>query len=125
MWDAELVEHARDDEVDELVGPAEGRIDPDAGRPLDEAPDGASGLRILDARGRPFDAIVVDFNMVGPNGAWLLRQVRDRYPHIERILLSGSSYSDLSPYLDPGLVDRFIEKPLEVDELIEAVSGSS
>jgi DNA-binding NtrC family response regulator len=72
-----------------------------------------------------FDAIVVDFNMVGPNGAWLLRQVRDRYPHIERILLSGSSYSDLSPYLDPGLVDRFIEKPLEVDELIEAVSGSS
>lgn len=74
-------------------------------------------------RSKHFDSIVVDFNMVGPNGAWLLRQVRDHYPHIERILLSGSSYSDLSHFLDPGLVDRFIEKPLEVDELIEAVSG--
>jgi hypothetical protein len=42
---------------------------------------------------------------------------------MERILLSGSSYSDLSHYLDPGLVDRFLEKPLEVEDLIEAVSG--
>jgi len=72
-----------------------------------------------------FDAVVCDFNMVNPNGTWLLRHVRDQYPHIERILLSGSSYSDLSSFLDPGLVDRFIEKPVEVEDLIEAVSGEA
>ncbi len=72
-----------------------------------------------------FDIVVVDFSMNGPNGAWLLRQVRDHYPDIERILLSGSAYSELTHHLDPGLVDRFLEKPLEVEELIEAVSSGT
>lgn len=80
-----------------------------------------AALQVLASK--PFDVVVVDFNMAGPNGAWLLRQVRDRYPDTERVLLSGSSYSELAPYLDPGLVDRFLEKPLEVEELIEAVSA--
>ena len=79
-----------------------------------------AALKVLEQKA--FDAVVVDFNMTGPNGAWLLRQVRDRYPNIERILLSGSSYSELSHFLDPGLVDRFLEKPLEVEERIEAVT---
>jgi DNA-binding NtrC family response regulator len=68
-----------------------------------------------------FDTVVCDFNMAGPHGGWLLRQVRDKYPHMDRILLSGSSYSDLSRYLEPGLVDRFLEKPLELDDLIAAI----
>ena len=70
-----------------------------------------------------FDTVVCDFTMVGPHGGWLLRQVRDKYPQVERILLSGSSYSELSPYLEPGLVNRFLEKPLEDDELVGAVCG--
>jgi DNA-binding NtrC family response regulator len=80
-----------------------------------------AALQVLDSK--PFDVVVVDFNMAGPNGAWLLRKVRDLYPNTERVLLSGSSYSELSPYLDPGLVDRFLDKPVEVEELIEAVSA--
>lgn len=79
-----------------------------------------AALKVLETK--HFDTVVCDFNMAGPHGGWLLRQVRDKYPHIERILLSGSSYSELSHFLDPGLVDRFLEKPLEVEELIEAVS---
>jgi DNA-binding NtrC family response regulator len=72
--------------------------------------------------GALYDVVIVDFNMVGPNGAWLLRQIRDRYPTTERILVSGSSYFDLANFLDPGLVNRFLEKPVDFDELIEAVS---
>ncbi len=68
-----------------------------------------------------YSAVVVDFNMHGPNGAWLLRQVRDRYPELSRILLSGSSYRELSPHLEPGLVHSFLEKPLELDELMALV----
>ena len=82
-----------------------------------------TALKVLESK--HFDTVVVDFTMKGPNGGWLLRQVRDKYPHIERILLSGSSYAELSRYLEPGLVDRFLEKPLEGDELIEAVSEDS
>ena len=73
-------------------------------------------------KNRDYDVVVVDFNMNGPNGAWLLKRVREKYPECERILLSGSSYSDLANFLDPGLVNRFLEKPLDFDELIDAVS---
>ena len=79
-----------------------------------------TALKVLESK--HFDTVVVDFNMRGPNGGWLLRQIRDKYPHIERVLLSGTSYSDLSRFLDPGLVDRFLEKPLEGEELIEVVT---
>ena len=83
-----------------------------------------AALKVLESQ--HFDTIVCDFRLTaGPHGGWLLRQVREKYPHIERILLSGSSYSDLSHYLEPGLIDRFLEKPLEVDELIEAVTGAA
>jgi DNA-binding NtrC family response regulator len=71
--------------------------------------------------GGEIDAVVVDFNMNGPNGAWLLRQVRERHPDVSRILLSGSSYAELSPHLEPGLVDVFIAKPLEFEELLACV----
>jgi DNA-binding NtrC family response regulator len=69
-----------------------------------------------------YDAVIVDFTMKGPNGAWLLRHVREKYPECERILVSGHSYMDLANFLDPGLVQRFLEKPLDFDELIEAVA---
>jgi DNA-binding NtrC family response regulator len=71
-----------------------------------------------------YDLVIVDFNMIGHNGAWLLERVREKYPDCERILVSGSSQFDLSTFLSPGLVDRFLEKPIDFDELIEAVSES-
>ncbi|PRQ06500.1 response regulator [Enhygromyxa salina] len=72
-----------------------------------------------------YDTVIVDFTMKGPNGAWLLRQVRDKYPDTERMLVSGHSYMDLANFLDPGLVQRFLEKPLDFDDLIEAVTGEA
>jgi DNA-binding NtrC family response regulator len=75
--------------------------------------------------GDGFDYVVVDFNMTGPNGAWLLRQVRNRYPEARRILVSGSSYADLASHLEPGLVDRFLAKPLDIEELFDSVSPSA
>ncbi len=72
--------------------------------------------------GAVYDIVIVDFNMVGQNGAWLLERVRERYPKCERILVSGSSQFDLNTFLSPGLVDRFLEKPVDLDELIELVS---
>jgi DNA-binding NtrC family response regulator len=75
--------------------------------------------------GKIFETVIVDFTMKGPNGAWLLRNVRDKFPDCERILVSGHSYMDLANFLDPGLVHRFLEKPLDFDDLIEAVSAET
>ncbi len=71
-------------------------------------------------RERTFDAVVVDFHMRGPNGAWLLRRVRDEHPTTRRYLISGLGYASLAYHLEPGLVDGFIPKPPE-DEDLEVV----
>ncbi|NVB39610.1 response regulator [Pseudenhygromyxa sp. WMMC2535] len=73
--------------------------------------------------GTVYDVVLVDFNMNGKNGAWLLERVREKYPDCERMLLSGSSQFDLSNFITPGLVNRFLEKPLDFDELIEALGA--
>jgi DNA-binding NtrC family response regulator len=70
-----------------------------------------------------YDVVIVDFNMVGHNGAWLLERVREAYPSCERVLVSGSSLFDLDTFLSPGLVDHFLEKPVEIDELIDLIEG--
>ena len=73
--------------------------------------------------GISYDLVIVDFNMVGQNGAWLLERVREAYPDCQRILVSGSSLFDLNTFLSPGLVDGFLEKPVDLDELTELVSN--
>jgi CheY-like chemotaxis protein len=77
----------------------------------------------MSSEGKNYDMVIVDFTMKGPNGAWLLRAVRDKYPDCERVLISGHSYMDLANFLDPGLVQRFLEKPFEFEELLDAVVG--
>lgn len=79
--------------------------------------------RVEDEEQATYDVVIVDFNMVGQNGAWLLERVRERYPETERILVSGSSQFDLNTFLSPGLVHRFLEKPVDVEELIDVVSA--
>jgi DNA-binding NtrC family response regulator len=73
-------------------------------------------------QGTTYDVVIVDFNMVGANGAWLLERVQAQYPACERILVSGSPLSAISSHLGDGLVDQFFEKPVDIDQLIRAVS---
>jgi DNA-binding NtrC family response regulator len=75
------------------------------------------------ADGTPYGIVIVDFNMVGPNGAWLLERVRTQFPECRRILVSGSPQDSLAVHLTPGLVDAFLDKPIEIEALIHAVTG--
>jgi DNA-binding NarL/FixJ family response regulator len=68
-------------------------------------------------------AIVADFNLVGPNGGLILRRVREDYPDVRRVLLSGSSYAELSPKLERGLADVFLSKPIDLDSIEELVDS--
>ena len=78
-------------------------------------------LKKLD--GSNFTAIIADFNLVGPNGGLILRRVREDYPHVKRVLFSGSSYAELSPKLERGLADVFLSKPIEMDDIEELIAG--
>lgn len=68
-----------------------------------------------------FDAVVADYSMRGPNGVWLLGQIRDRFPDLQRVLLSGHSFSEIATQLDPGLVHKFLTKPITIEQLLDSV----
>ena len=68
--------------------------------------------------------IISDSRMPDVSGIELLRQVKERYPHVTRIMLSG--YADLtalSAAINGGEIFRFIGKPWEEREIKEAVQA--
>lgn len=80
-----------------------------------------SGEAALTALGRePFDVIVSDLRMPGIDGAALLSIVRDRWPSVVRITLSGESSSGSWMKVIP-LAHRFLAKPCPADLLRNTV----
>jgi HD-like signal output (HDOD) protein len=76
-----------------------------------------SGEDALQALGRqPFDAIVTDMRMPGMTGAQLLDMVRDRFPQIIRIVLSGQSERE-SLVRSISSAHQFLAKPCEAEKL--------
>ncbi|MGL4205634.1 MAG: EAL domain-containing protein [Aeromonadaceae bacterium] len=68
--------------------------------------------------------IISDSRLPDAAGIELLRQVKERYPHITRIMLSG--YADmtaLSAAINGGEIFRFIGKPWDDGEIQEAVQA--
>jgi len=61
--------------------------------------------------------IVTDMRMPGMDGVELLKIVREKYPHIVRIILSG--YTDMSilqKEFNEGEIFKFIPKPWKLEE---------
>ena len=66
------------------------------------------------------DVLVTDMRMPGMDGAELLSIVRDRYPHMVRIILSGhSEMASLMRCVKPA--HQFLTKPCPAEKLIETV----
>ena len=77
------------------------------------------GLEMLGSS--PIDAVFSDYIMPGPNGIWLMEQLRSRYPSIVRVLISGGTVPDLQTHLDTGLVQFFFAKPLVLSSVRECL----
>lgn len=68
------------------------------------------------------DVIVSDNRMPMVSGLELLRQVKQRYPNVIRIMLSGySDFNSLSTAVNSGEIFRFLSKPWEDAQLKDAV----
>ncbi len=57
-----------------------------------------------------FDVVVSDMRMPGMDGAELLAEIQERYPHSIRIMLTGQS-DDASTLRTIGVVHQFLAKP--------------
>jgi putative nucleotidyltransferase with HDIG domain len=86
------------------------------------APGGQAALTMLEAA--TFDVIVSDMRMPGIDGATLLEAVRQRYPSVLRIILSG--YTELeASYRAVPVAHQFLLKPCEPDTLRAAIERAT
>jgi len=81
----------------------------------------ASGAAALQACSeQTFDVVVTDLRMPGMDGAQLLGEIRDRYPGIARIVLSGYSDAALAAKAVP-VTYQVLGKPCKPAELKETI----
>lgn len=83
---------------------------------ISTALDGTIALNTLEKQ--DFDLVLSDFKMPKMDGIKLLKTVRDKYPNLIRILITG--YSDMFLALsaiNKAEVDHYLEKPWQIDEL--------
>jgi len=75
-------------------------------------------VRLLDEL--VFDVVISDRELARPGqgGVWLLGQVRERQPDALRVLMSGSEPQDLTDHIDSGLVQKWIPKPFDPEEML-------
>ena len=82
------------------------------------APGGEAALALMEAS--PFDVIVSDMRMPGIDGAALLCRVRDQYPQVVRIVLSGHTEISTALRVVP-LAHQFLAKPCDAEMLRVAI----
>jgi CheY-like chemotaxis protein len=90
-----------------------------AGHGVEEAADAETALNRLEGDTR-FDVLVSDISLPGLSGEALALAVRERWPAIRIVLVSGRNPVALPEAA--GLV-FFLPKPFEFGELLKAVEG--
>lgn len=79
----------------------------------------SDGLELLALQ--QIDVVIMDMNMPGMDGIQCLRKVKERWPQIEVIILTGhASVKSGIEGMESGAFDYCI-KPIDVEELIEKV----
>lgn len=85
------------------------------------AEGGAAGLAVLAAE--PVDLVVSDMRMPEMDGVQFLEQVRERWPAVVRIMLTG--YADINSTvaaINRGEIHRYIAKPWDDQDMLLSVS---
>ena len=91
----------------------EGRYAVVPARSVDEA------LEVM--RREPIGMILLDIKMPGKDGMSLLRVVKEKWPHIPVIVMSGYVTTEMVEQVSRTEAATFIAKPFTPDELVEAV----
>jgi YesN/AraC family two-component response regulator len=89
-----------------------------------DAPTSAEGIRLLHEN--PFDLILTDIVMPGKEGISTIIELREEYPRLKIIAMSGGGDFEPYGYLDIARrvgADRTIPKPFSREELLEAVNN--
>jgi two-component system response regulator MprA len=87
---------------------------------VEEAPDGASALRLIQARAEPFDLVLTDLSMPQIDGRQLSETLRRYRPSVA--VLGMSADPDAVPSIEAlDIPVRVLLKPFTADDLYHAV----
>ena len=76
--------------------------------------------------GQSFKVIVADHRMPGETGLDLLARVRVKFPHMQRVLVTGNMTPEmLASVRESRLLHGFLTKPVTVAQLVDAVRAAA
>lgn len=82
---------------------------------VSEMSDGASALDLLGREA--FDAVICDLKMPDMRGEEVVRRIRQAWPAMKVIVITGSVSNITSPIVPGVEVDGFLIKPFGIDEI--------
>jgi two-component system, NtrC family, response regulator AlgB len=88
-------------------------------RPLDATVEAVSDIQsaLAALAAQPFDVALVDLNLGSERGIDLLELIARRYPHMDRVLMTGEDAEDLPVGVVRVLAHRVLPKPFSPGEL--------
>jgi DNA-binding NtrC family response regulator len=112
-----------DDEQDVLT--ALRRILKPTGLPVTLASSPLEALELLAREPAAFRVILSDIDMPEMSGTQLLRTVRQRYPEVVRLLMTGrGTFDSALAAINEGEVHRYLTKPFEADAIRREVQDA-
>src|SRR5512138_3500882 len=88
-----------------------------------DAPDAEAAMAVLSAE--PVQVVVSDYRMPGMSGVEFLRAVKDRWPRIQRVLLTGQADSTaIEEAVNQSEIFRFIWKPWDDGHLLITIQSA-
>ena len=87
---------------------------------VEEAPDGGSALRLVQARAEPFDLVLTDLSMPQIDGRQVSETLRRYRPSVAVLCMSADP--DAVPYIEASEIPvRVLLKPFTAEDLYHAV----
>lgn len=108
-----------DDEVHYLASLEEGLRLYSKNLHVIKADNAAKAIEILNTA--VIDVVVTDLNMPGMNGYEFLHHLQQTHPHLPVIITSACSQASVDAHLKNLRFIRYIEKPLNLDEIARAI----
>jgi DNA-binding response OmpR family regulator len=68
-----------------------------------------------------FDIVLLDYRLPDRDGLEIARTIRRRHPDVVIFLVTAFQLNELS--VDTGLIDSYFNKPLDLNELHQALEG--
>jgi two-component system, cell cycle sensor histidine kinase and response regulator CckA len=88
-----------------------------------QAPGGADALDLTDRHGQP-DLVLTDLMMPGMGGAELARRLRERWPAIPVLFMSGYALEDVLGKGAAGFEAPMLQKPFTPNALLRSVAAA-